>query len=463
MYDAIAWGLKHNMIGVFSIDMSKSYMETLFFFVEKLKQVLELVKDKPAKQSSVSGLRRIIDEYSKELQVNWSVLENEEFKKKALKNMNDADLQNTNLRRSIAPMSTDPLKSSLTGSKIVPNSDTNIVVVKYPVYAKDEQGNDNIHSEMSLPDPTKYVDLGFDSKNKKSRHYRYIENRPLESTDFIMCSVFDAIDIKVGKQLKVDQSFWDRMISSSMKEHTVGSYKGSISVYKQRAIADLQNLDLSEELTKMDLPSSLKNWTFSNQDKDIMTEVEVRVRLYLIEAQMSESLDIGSESDIYTIIYLGTKKLYNNKDKRINDRNDPKFFSSFEFKAVFPGPSMLKIEFWDYDPIGGDEFIGSTEMDLETRFFDKKWSTTVEHPIENRKISKNELTRSAGSVKLWVEIDRVSDSLRMQRPLLDISPVPPMNFEFRVIVWEANNVPLLDPEGLGDIYISCAFPSLSNL
>jgi Ca2+-dependent lipid-binding protein len=41
----------------------------------------------------------------------------------------------------------------------------------------------------------------------------------------------------------------------------------------------------------------------------------------------------------------------------------------FDFKGVFPGSTLLKIQVWDFDSIFGDDIIGTTFVDLEDRFF----------------------------------------------------------------------------------------------
>lgn len=453
------------MVGVFNIDIGYEYLKSLCVFLQKLKEVYNIVKANPEKQTAASELRNMIKEFSVELEPHRKVLEESDLLIKSValqaRNIYDRSLMPGGSQMGNAGAAGQPI----TLNKSVTSTDVRVEVVKKPTYGLDDKGNIDLNREenMASIDVRRYVRLGFNSNKQMSMHYRYQEFKPLEDTEFIMCSTFDSIDISVGKQLKVDQSFWDRLISKDLAHHTVGTYKGSTSVLKERAITTLANLDIPDALGKLDLPTSLSAWSFSRQDKDIMQEVGVRVRLYLIDANITDSQDIGSKDDIYTIIYLGDKKLFDNKDKRINDRDDPKFYSSFEFKAVFPGPSVLKIEFWDYDPIGMDDFVGKCEMDLENRFFDKKWIVNPDHPIEKRDIRKNELSNNSGTVRLWVDMDRSDDKTAMLRPLIDISPLPDMTFEFRVIIWEAYDVPLQDIEGLSDVYVSCNFPSLGRI
>lgn len=54
--------------------------------------------------------------------------------------------------------------------------------------------------------------------------------------------------------------------------------------------------------------------------------------------------------------------------------------------TYLPGPSMLKIQMWDYDNLFSDDKIGTTTIDLEDRFFSNKWQRLKYKPIETRKI-----------------------------------------------------------------------------
>lgn len=51
-----------------------------------------------------------------------------------------------------------------------------------------------------------------------------------------------------------------------------------------------------------------------------------------------------------------------------------------------PGASTLAIEVWDNDGFGFDDLIGITKIDLEDRYFNKKWIGLYpgKKPIEER-------------------------------------------------------------------------------
>lgn len=52
--------------------------------------------------------------------------------------------------------------------------------------------------------------------------------------------------------------------------------------------------------------------------------------------------------------------------------SNPEFYFFEEMACEIPGSAFLNIEIWN-DVFSGDELIGKTEIDLEDRFFCKKW------------------------------------------------------------------------------------------
>jgi Ca2+-dependent lipid-binding protein len=103
-----------------------------------------------------------------------------------------------------------------------------------------------------------------------------------------------------------------------------------------------------------------------------MSTTKCVVRVYIVDAFNLSSRDNGSESDPYLIVKCGNRT-YNQRDKYQSDEPNPKFNSSFDFEAIFPGCAPLVITVMDYDEIFGDESIGVTSIDLEDRFFSPEW------------------------------------------------------------------------------------------
>lgn len=162
-------------------------------------------------------------------------------------------------------------------------------------------------------------------------------------------------------------------------------------------------MQISEKDRKsLELPRNLDEWKYNNYDKEMLSSVDVVVRLYVIDAQFHESLDLFSENDSYMKITLGDKVI---KDpKIIKDENCPKFYKCFQFTHSFPGPSELKIQFYDHDTLKYDELIGETIIDVERRYFDKKWRKLENHPIEKRPLLIPSRTRPQGSMRCFLDI-----------------------------------------------------------
>ena len=103
----------------------------------------------------------------------------------------------------------------------------------------------------------------------------------------------------------------------------------------------------------------------------------------MISAFNLSARDNGSPSDPYIVLECNDKIFNERENYKLDDAN-PKFMKHFDFEAVFPGCSPLKIAVWDYDDVFGDDLIGSTSIDLEDRYFTIEWQSMHDKPIEYR-------------------------------------------------------------------------------
>jgi len=123
----------------------------------------------------------------------------------------------------------------------------------------------------------------------------------------------------------------------------------------------------------------------------------------------------------------------------LKQTNDPQFYRCFEVATTLPGtvkmlmgprlhacvvvfngfydgagPSQLHVEAWDRDEISPDDFIGKTVIDLEDRWFDKRWQAIGQvfqtpkylapKPVERRPLFIPTRSTSQGVVSMWVDI-----------------------------------------------------------
>ncbi|DAZ97328.1 TPA: hypothetical protein N0F65_003692 [Lagenidium giganteum] len=210
------------------------------------------------------------------------------------------------------------------------------------------------------------------------------------------------------------------------------------------------------------------------------------IRIYVLDAFGVQPKDENNKCDPYLRLSIGDGRkrqhMINDRDHHKKETLAPKFHKMYELKAQLPGASDLLLEMYDYDffampflpvgkshgvvqtgtTIGGDDFVGSTIIDLEDRLFSKKWqalgtigeSPEKRKPVELRPLFAPSSTLPQGNMRLWVDILTPLE-MAVVKPL-DISLPPREKFEVRVIVYKAKNVTAGDAmTDLSDLFIKC--------
>lgn len=176
------------------------------------------------------------------------------------------------------------------------------------------------------------------------------------------------------------------------------------------------------------------------------------IRVYIISGMGLAQLDEDSLSDPYLVVNLGSQSQNNQKDYQ-TDKTDCDFNCMFEFKSTLPGASQLKIQVWDKDFLVKDDLIGETSIDLENRFFSKRWRKLSYIPIETRTIYHPLSKLPKGQLRLWVEIIPIT-YIEEIKNIWNIVPRPPCPYELRVVVWDIEDVPSQDIEDCSDLYVT---------
>lgn len=183
--------------------------------------------------------------------------------------------------------------------------------------------------------------------------------------------------------------------------------------------------------------------------RQLLIKQKALVYLYVIDASELASRDILSASDPYLVITFADQSV-TTRDEYFQDEENPEFFKSFTFKAIFPGSAVLNVALYDFDDLFGDDLIGETNIDLEDRFYSQFWQAIRNKPVESRALSHPSCAGDQGRVRLWVDI--VPDHLKSEYQQYDITPRPPDEFEIRVCVFNATGVKMMDAEGTSDVY-----------
>ena len=137
----------------------------------------------------------------------------------------------------------------------------------------------------------------------------------------------------------------------------------------------IDHLNISMHLANLESGQLLK--------RSLLSETRTMIRVYMISAFDLASRDNGSASDPYLRLTCNGKT-FDERDNYQLDEPCPEFHKLFEFEGKFPGSTPLTIEVMDYDMIFGDDLIGTTEVDLEDRYFNFEWMALVDKPVEYR-------------------------------------------------------------------------------
>jgi hypothetical protein len=177
---------------------------------------------------------------------------------------------------------------------------------------------------------------------------------------------------------------------------------------------------------------------------ELFIETRVMVRLYLLRAYNLPPMDLNGSTDSYPEIELAGKTV-SDIESKVELNLNPNYYSSYELYATIPGAANLKVSIFDADRIGARDFVGSTSIDLENRWFNSEWRDMELKPVEMRTLHTPTSAMSQGKVEMWVEMMTPAEGREI--PMFDIKPPPPEEFELRVIVWKTDDVPMKTKDG----------------
>jgi hypothetical protein len=259
---------------------------------------------------------------------------------------------------------------------------------------------------------------------------------------------------KEKKEKKKEEKKNKMMLEEKKGEKAFGKFKGIVRVTEhnllkkyEKAIEDAKN---RAKVTKTEI--HMKNYNKYNElRKNILNKKEVIIRVYILEMNELAKKDLFSESDPYVKLYLNNKLVINEKKNYQEDQKNCKWYKYYDIPGEMPGSSNLKIEVMDYDDLLSDDLIGYTIIDLEDRYFNSDWQNMVEKPVEIRPLLNLDFTGAQGYVYMWLEI--FETSIKSQMEPWQIAPEPITEFEVRFVVWETEDMEMMDVEGTSDIYI----------
>lgn len=190
----------------------------------------------------------------------------------------------------------------------------------------------------------------------------------------------------------------------------------------------------------------------------LLRKTKCLVRIYMISGADLASRDMGGFSDPYLILKLG-RQVVNDRKNYILDEPNPFFCKRFDFETTFPGCPMLRIDAMDYDLLFSDDLIGTTNVDLEDRYFLPEWRALQEVPIEYRQIHIPTSNVSQGVLKMWIEINPTKVKPGQEKKEYDITMKPPCEYQMRCCIFGTEDLMKEDDGSCLDPFFRCFFDS----
>lgn len=153
----------------------------------------------------------------------------------------------------------------------------------------------------------------------------------LELTEWVSGRSFKGIPIHQGKRILMDKqiSWLNRLLTRERPYKEVGLFRAGVELIDERTLKDIQALGVPGYLERFGLPSSADGFSQDTMDRRILQERTVVIRLYIIDAEIYEDTDIGSDPDPYLVIKLGDRVIDDRKGY-VSDRKSPMFYKLFE-------------------------------------------------------------------------------------------------------------------------------------
>ena len=356
-----------------------------------------------------------------------------------------------------------------------------------------------IEDNTKIPDKNLFFKIGYLLKaqqdmdlNQSTKHYRRIYGCPLENVDipqFKIKSPFNVGKIRRGKFIdqKNETSLFDALkddnskiiykytkeliadddksstgsvmsqvgfMSENKDEKSYGKFKGLIRIADKNKMNEYNS---AIELNKNKMKHggnyvNMKNFDkYENLRKKLVNKEQVIIRVYILELNELAKKDLLSDSDPYIKLYLNDKLVINERNNYQEDQKNCKWYQYYDIAGEIPGSSNLKIEVWDWEAILSDDLIGYTTIDLEDRYFNDDWQNLIHKPVEVRPLINPDISGPQGQIFMWLEIFKASE--KSQQHVWKISPEPITELEVRFIVWETEDMEMMDIEGTSDIYV----------
>eukprot|EP00696_Hemimastix_kukwesjijk_P004415 gnl/Hemi2/15454_TR5197_c0_g1_i1.p1 gnl/Hemi2/15454_TR5197_c0_g1~~gnl/Hemi2/15454_TR5197_c0_g1_i1.p1 ORF type:complete len:707 (-),score=213.56 gnl/Hemi2/15454_TR5197_c0_g1_i1:56-2176(-) len=257
-----------------------------------------------------------------------------------------------------------------------------------------------------------------DEKEEKTNHIEELERLLLDDAN-----AFITKDLWRGQSRAL--SFLEKVsgFKTEKAKINVGKFKFALKIYEEGAPVD-----------KNFTQASLQKW---------FAPTELQIIAYVIRGHSLATKETGGECHPYLYFKVADEKGFwsmHRQDAKLGI--DPEFYDTFPLRFRIPDHSTLEIQVLDCSPISPqfDELIGSTVIDVESRWFSQQWQGMKKKPVEFRGLWNPISAPEQGKLEMFLEIydkdkapTTATNRPEMHRP-------QEKNFVVRSVIYNLNGV-----------------------
>lgn len=260
------------------------------------------------------------------------------------------------------------------------------------------------------------------------------------------------IDYNYEEDLAVNElEFYTRPLKKSGEKGESGFIRFIAKLVEEEDDENLGNKKLlSENLIKEVEESfnisSLKFKEFNKKKNCIFI-----CRVYILNVSNLKTSDSNIEDAFVWIKRFKDDREYKDS-KRPFKVNTGEINCAYSLEVIWPDSFFIDIEIYEnLNSLGiiRENFIGSTHIDLERRYFHPVYQQKLKNhkkfkqiPIESRALYGRDGKMATGAIRMWLEI--------VPKKKNDDFPITPLiaqnmeKYEMRIVIWNTRDVPLLD-------------------
>ncbi|XP_053992011.1 uncharacterized protein LOC128883542 isoform X2 [Hylaeus volcanicus] len=234
----------------------------------------------------------------------------------------------------------------------------------------------------------------------------------------------------------------DLILENHFLQKKIG--KHVVNVGSLQAVVSITYENETKSLAPEELkPVLLDNQKFRNKFRGLKNlPSSIRLRVYVLRGIGLTPAQPLSTVNPFLLFKIGNKSENLRGNAKINTVN-PEFCWFQECDISLPEQTRLEIAVYSKQQSvqSDDVFIGSTVIDLQTRWFSKEWQKLVAHskvPLEYRPLraaNDASFSRSCGTLEMWIEM--MTPQKASEIPRIVLKETTPIDVELRVVIWGA--------------------------